>query len=202
MCLFLILVNYIAALVSVQLLRGDITPNAGMNFGQLFTAFLAIWQIFSSENWTNVLYLAATSEVVLGQTIIVTTFLACWFLFSNCKLSCPLRYSQVQNSQKVIVLQMFIAVINENFNVAEELKKDKQASNYWEIYQQETVKVSWMRTLNPYRWLKPNPVKVKVENLPSSLILPIDKTLVQEGRPIVVSSPQSWIEAYLFKSRS
>lgn len=79
----------------------------------------------------------------------------------------------------VIVLQMFIAVINENFDVAEEAKKGKQASNYWEA-QKAKGKISWMRKLNPYRWVKANPVTVKVENLPSNLILPMQKTLVQD----------------------
>lgn len=91
----------------------------------------------------------------------------------------------------VIVLQMFIAVINENFDVAEEAKKGKQASNYWEA-QKAQRKVSWMRKLNPYRWVKANPVTVHVEHLPSNLILPMQKTLVQdynlkrtESRPFV-----------------
>jgi len=86
MSLFLILVNFIAALISVQMLRGDIGSDKTMNFGQLFTAFLAIWQIFSSENWTDVLYLSMTAEVGLGQTVIIAIFLTCWLLFANCEL--------------------------------------------------------------------------------------------------------------------
>lgn len=75
---------------------------------------------------------------------------------------------------------MFIAVINENFDVAEELKKGKQASNYWATHQPKAGKVTWMRRLNPYRWVRANPVKVKVENLPSNLVLPMQKSLVQD----------------------
>jgi voltage-dependent calcium channel len=41
-----------------------------------------------------------------------------------------------------------------------------------------------MRRLNPYRWVKPNPVRVHVDNLPSTLLLPIQQTLVQDyGTP-------------------
>jgi hypothetical protein len=86
MTLFLLLVNYIASLASVQILRGDLAGSQAMNFGQLFTAFLAIYQISSSENWTNVLYSAATAEITLGQTVIIATFLTCWLLFANCML--------------------------------------------------------------------------------------------------------------------
>ncbi|KII90373.1 hypothetical protein PLICRDRAFT_173801 [Plicaturopsis crispa FD-325 SS-3] len=163
MSLFLILVNFLAALVAVQLLRGDVGVDQTINFGQLFNAFLGVYQVFSSENWTDVLYAAASAEMALGQTVIVVIFVAGWMLFAN-----------------FIVLQMFIAVINENFDVAEESKKGKQASDYWATHQPQQTRATWIRKLNPYRWVKANPVKVKVENLPANLVLPIQKALVQD----------------------
>ena len=75
---------------------------------------------------------------------------------------------------------MFIAVINENFDVAEEQKRSKQASYYWSTHQVQAGRATWVRRLNPYRWVRPNPVKVKVENLPSNLVLPMQQALVQE----------------------
>lgn len=79
---------------------------------------------------------------------------------------------------------MFIAVINENFQVAEEAKKDKQASDYWVFHQQQQATHSrWMHRLNPYQWFKADPVTVKVENLPSNLILPIRESIVQDCSP-------------------
>jgi hypothetical protein len=75
---------------------------------------------------------------------------------------------------------MFIAVINENFDVAEELKKGKQAVNYFATYQPQITRFAWMRRLNPYRWVKPNPVTVRVENLRSDLVLPMQQSLVQD----------------------
>ncbi|KAJ7583970.1 Ion transport protein-domain-containing protein [Mycena floridula] len=166
MSLFLLLVNYIAALVAIQLLRGDVSSDQQMNFGQIFSAFLAVYQVFSSENWTDILYGASSAETHLGQTFIVVIFISGWMLFAN-----------------FIVLQMFIAVINENFDVAEEAKKGQQATNYWQTHQTESASSTWMRHLNPYRWVKANPVKVKVENLPSNLVLPMQKSLVQDYGP-------------------
>ncbi|KAL1742981.1 Ion transport protein-domain-containing protein [Schizophyllum fasciatum] len=163
MSLFLILVNFIAALFALQLLRGDVAEDNTINFGQLFNAFLGVYQVFSSENWTDVLYTATDSEMPLGQAAIVAIFVSVWMLFAN-----------------FIILQMFIAVINENFDVAEEAKLSKQASNYWASHQPERHQASWFRRLNPYRWVKANPVKVKVENLPSNLVLPMQKALVQD----------------------
>ena len=85
MTLFLFLVNYISALAAVQLLRGDVAGNVATNFGELFNAFLSIYQVFSTENWPTVLYAAINAESNLGQTVIVTIFIAGWMLFANCK---------------------------------------------------------------------------------------------------------------------
>ncbi|KAJ7813738.1 hypothetical protein B0H14DRAFT_2604647 [Mycena olivaceomarginata] len=49
MTLFLILVNLIAVLVLVQFLRGDLSADQKMNFGTLFNAFLAIYQVFGKS---------------------------------------------------------------------------------------------------------------------------------------------------------
>jgi hypothetical protein len=45
MSLFLLLTNFIGALIAVQLFRGDIPANETMNFSQLFNAFLAMYQV-------------------------------------------------------------------------------------------------------------------------------------------------------------
>lgn len=84
MTLFLLLVNFIAALAALQLLQGDLTADDNMNFGQIYTSFLAMYQIFSSENWTTVLYDSADAEAGLGQTVIVCLFFTAWFFFANC----------------------------------------------------------------------------------------------------------------------
>jgi hypothetical protein len=84
MTLFLMLVNFVAALVAIQLLHGDMDYRTTQNFGQLFTAFLAVYQVFSSENWTDVLYRSTAAEVPLKQVIVVATFVTVWMLFANC----------------------------------------------------------------------------------------------------------------------
>jgi hypothetical protein len=87
MSLFLLLVNYIAALVAVQLLRGDLGGDTAINFGELFNSFLAMYQVFSSENWVDVLYGAAEAEIDLGQTALCLIFISAWMLFANCEFS-------------------------------------------------------------------------------------------------------------------
>ncbi|KAJ7726287.1 Ion transport protein-domain-containing protein [Mycena maculata] len=162
MTLFLIIINFIAAVVSVQFLRGDIDAGTNQNFGSIYNAFLAIYQIFSSENWTNVLYSTAQAESALGQGVLAVLFVSGWLLFAN-----------------FIVLQMFVAVINENFDVAEEAKKGKQATTYWANTTPQEGRATWLRRLNPYRWIRARPVEVRVEALPAGLVLPMQKSLVQ-----------------------
>ena len=45
MSLFLILANYIAALVGAQLLRGDMSTDTTMNFKEIYNSFLAMYQV-------------------------------------------------------------------------------------------------------------------------------------------------------------
>ena len=74
---------------------------------------------------------------------------------------------------------MFIAVINENFDVAEESKRSRQASHYWASHRPQQARAAWIRRLNPYRWFKAQPKAIEVE-LPSNLVLPMQKALVQD----------------------
>jgi voltage-dependent calcium channel len=75
---------------------------------------------------------------------------------------------------------MFIAVINENFSIAEEAKRSQQANYYFQTQEPDKNRAPWIHKLNPYRWFKPSPSAIAVENLPSDLVLPIQKSLVQD----------------------
>ncbi|TFY58902.1 hypothetical protein EVJ58_g6125 [Rhodofomes roseus] len=161
MTLFLVMLNFIAALVGVQLLRGDIPRGNYIDYGQIYNSFLAAYQLFSSENWTDVLYGAGGPEIPLRQAPVIVLYLTGWFGLAN-----------------FIVLQMFIAVINENFEIAENSKRSRQASHYWASHRPQETPMPWLHRLNPYRWLKAQPKAIAVEQLPSELILPMQKTLV------------------------
>lgn len=93
----------------------------------------------------------------------------------------PSSFSDVTGDFVVIVLQMFIAVINENFDIAEESKRSRQASHYWASHRPQKARAAWIRRLNPYRWLKAQPKAIAVEQLPSNLVLPMQKSLIQDN---------------------
>ena len=192
MSLFLIMINFLTALVAIQLLRGDVQRGNLIDFGEIFNSFLAIYQVFSSENWTDVLYGAAEPEVPLRQSAIVVLFVSGWMFFANCKCCYSVVHLRHEKLIRVvdIVLQMFIAVINENFDVAEESKRSRQAKHYWASHRPEQARAPWVRRLNPYRWFPAKPKAIAVEQLPSNLVLPMQKTLIQdydlpkrEGKP-------------------
>lgn len=58
MTVFLLLMNVLGALIALQLFQGDI-PHDGkavIDFANIYNSFLGMYQIFSSENWTDPLY--------------------------------------------------------------------------------------------------------------------------------------------------
>ncbi len=86
---------------------------------------------------------------------------------------------------------MFIAVINENFDIAEEAKRSQQANQYFQTTQgPNKTWAPWIHRLNPYRWFKPSPRTIVVENLPLNLVLPMQKAVVQDyGLPMPERRP-------------
>ncbi|GAA5943198.1 hypothetical protein JCM10213_006241 [Rhodosporidiobolus nylandii] len=139
MVVFLLLMTFIASLVSVQLLRG--VPDQGsddtgtMNFFQIFNAFLAMYQVASSENWTDVLQTAVASQGLWG-TVVAAIFLCGWMFFSF-----------------FILGNLFIAVINENFAIAEEEKRARQAEAFVNRNAQGQKTVGWFRRFDPYTYV-------------------------------------------------
>lgn len=141
MVVFLTMTIFLAALFSVQIFRGDIDQEAEgstveMTWKHLFNAFLAVYQIFSSENWSDTMFNVIGSERRFGQPVVSGIFLIGWFFFAN-----------------FIILQMFIAVINENFRVAEGDKYRQQMERY--LQRTEPPRLSrlqhFLRYFSPFR---------------------------------------------------
>lgn len=86
MSMFLLLANFLAALFAIQLFRGDIDPDKPMNFLHVGNAFLAMYQILSSENWTSILWSTSDIEGPFQQRWIAILLIAGWLFFANCEL--------------------------------------------------------------------------------------------------------------------
>ncbi|KAG8827931.1 calcium channel protein [Serendipita sp. 401] len=165
MTIFLMLANFLAALFAVQLFRNDVPETFNMNFQGVVTSFLAMYQVFTSENWTDVMWATSDAEYPFKQQVIAILFVVMWFFFAN-----------------FIMLQMFIAVINENFEVAEEQKRAQQVHAFIQRAGPTTITISWIEYLNPYRRMKANPKTINVAALPENLVINMKKSIVREYR--------------------
>jgi hypothetical protein len=117
--LFVFLITFLMAIFAVQLFRGQIPAQDSdgewirVPFNTIFNAFLGMYQVLSSENWTEILYNITTYTVRLNTAWIGAIFIIGWFILSY-----------------FILINMFIAVIQENFDVGEDMKRLEQVKAF------------------------------------------------------------------------
>lgn len=122
---------------AVQLLRGRVPEELDddtvyWSFYQIYNAFLAVYIVFTSEGWIDIMFPAVISTGSQGW--IAAIFLAGWFLLAN-----------------FVLLQLFIALLNEGFAIAEEDKAKAQREAYEKRFLPAEKPVGWVRRWNPYR---------------------------------------------------
>ncbi|KAI4146325.1 MAG: hypothetical protein L6R39_003483 [Caloplaca ligustica] len=109
---FVFLITFLTAIFAVQIFRGEIptTDSSGeairITFSNIYNAFIGMYQVLSSENWTSLMYNATNYELHWNAAWISAAFFIIWFILAN-----------------FIVLNMFIAVIQESFDVSEDEKR-------------------------------------------------------------------------------
>lgn len=117
--LFVFLLTFLAAIFASQLFRGQIPMQDGngdpinVNFSTIWNSFLGMYQILSSENWTTIMYNVTNYDVFFNTAWIGAAFFIIWFILAN-----------------FVVLNMFIAVIQENFDVSEDEKRLQQVKAF------------------------------------------------------------------------
>jgi hypothetical protein len=118
--LFVFLLTFLAAIFATQLFRGVIEDDeARVTFGTVYNSFLGMYQILSTENWTTILYNVTESSSHWGTAWIGALFCILWFILAN-----------------FITLNMFIAVIQENFDVSEDQKRLQQVRMFLQSKEQ------------------------------------------------------------------
>ncbi|THC97538.1 hypothetical protein EYZ11_002961 [Aspergillus tanneri] len=115
--LFVLLITYLASIFATQLFRSQLPDddNVEINFGNIYNSFLGMYQILSSENWTDILFNATAYTNPFKTAWISAIFLILWFVVAN-----------------FITLNMFIAVIQESFDVSEDEKRVQQVRAFLE----------------------------------------------------------------------
>lgn len=117
--LFVFLITFLMAIFASQLFRGQIPAqdddgeDIRIPFNTIYNSFLGMYQILSSEDWTSILYTVTSFTVELNTAWIGAIFLIGWFILSY-----------------FILINMFIAVIQENFDVGEDMKRLEQVKAF------------------------------------------------------------------------
>ncbi|KAI9318189.1 Ion transport protein-domain-containing protein [Dichotomocladium elegans] len=149
---FIALSTLIIAIMGFQLLEGQLNESDNeMRFFSVYNSFVGLNQLFSGEDWTTVLYDAMEAGV-------------------------PTRTS----TTIVVMVNMFIAVLMENFETAEEEKRMLQVQQYFAQNQQAVKRDPVISSWNIYRYFRPHPKPVSIHNIPHGLILPATTTAVSE----------------------
>ena len=116
---FVFLITFLTAIFAVQIFRGefpakDITDASNhITFSDIYNSFIGMYQVLSSENWTILMYNSANYEYPWSTSWIGAAFFVLWFILAN-----------------FIILNMFIAVIQENFDVTEDEKRLQQVKAF------------------------------------------------------------------------
>ena len=120
---FVFLITFLTAIFAVQIFRGQF-PKLDINsqpddepihitFSDIYNGFIGMYQVLSSENWTILLYNSTQYDLIWNQAWIGAIFFISWFILAN-----------------FVVLNMFIAVIQENFDVSEDEKRLQQVKAF------------------------------------------------------------------------
>lgn len=117
--LFVFLTTFLMSIFAVQLFRGEIPQTDAygndirVTFFTIYNAFLGMYQVLSSENWTTNLYNITAFDTARNTAWIGAVFFIGWFILGN-----------------FILVNMFIAVIQENFDVSEDEKRMHQVKSF------------------------------------------------------------------------
>jgi hypothetical protein len=117
--LFVFLLTFLASILAAQMFRGSLPQQDSsgntikVTFNSMYNSFLGMYQIFSSENWTTIVYYVTEYDVFYNTAWMGAAFFILWFILAN-----------------FIVLNMFIAVIQENFDISEDDKRLQQVKAF------------------------------------------------------------------------
>lgn len=111
--LFVFLMTFLVAILAAQLFRGILEEGDGVTFYNMLNSFIGMYQILTSENWTDILYNVTESTTGSKTSWIGATFLIAWFILAF-----------------FILINMFIAVIQENFDISEDEKRFEQVKAF------------------------------------------------------------------------
>ena len=167
---FVFLITFLASIFATQLFRGQIHPqdsngnDVEITFSNIYNSFIGMYRILSSEGWTTILYSVTAFTQDYKTSWIAATFLILWFVVAN-----------------FIILNMFIAVIQESFDVSEDEKRLHQVRAFLE---QKQVNAPSQGNLSLSRILMlgrdPDRYRDPLDHGPAALEMLLRDTVVRE----------------------
>ncbi|KAH8889525.1 ion transporter [Thozetella sp. PMI_491] len=165
--LFVFLITFLMAIFAAQLFRGDIPAQDGSGgeiripFNTIYNCFLGMYQVLSSENWTDILYNVTSFSVALNTAWVGAIFLIGWFILAF-----------------FILVNMFIAVIQENFDVGEDVKRLEQVRAF--LQRRELGASSNLALSKVFGFGRPKKRKDPLDYGPAMMEMLLKEAVVQE----------------------
>ncbi|KAH7056641.1 Ion transport protein-domain-containing protein [Linnemannia elongata] len=163
------LVMFIAVFVAVVsvmagiLFRENVDPEEDhMTFADFYVSYLGMYQIFSGENWTTILYSVMQSSVT-SQIVVATIFIIAFYSFAN-----------------FVLLNMLIAIIMENFEGGTEASKHAQQILDFAAKEGYSKRKEREFVLYLTKYLKPMPKSIGVDSSQSGWIHRMRKGLARQ----------------------
>jgi hypothetical protein len=117
LCGFLFLLVFLAAILATQMFKIPLTKEVNLEeepFSDLWKSFLGMYQIFTGEDWTKLLYTVTQHDSAHNLGWIGAVFIIGWFTISS-----------------IIILNMFISRIDDSLNIPDNKKRSFQVRNFF-----------------------------------------------------------------------
>ncbi|KAG0213033.1 calcium channel protein, partial [Mortierella sp. GBA43] len=113
---FSILMFLFTGSVMAGIMFRDVVPAEAhsMNFSDFYVSYLGMYQIFSGENWTDILYTVISVDMPQHRLVLNGIFVVCFYSFAN-----------------FVLVNMIVAIATENFgDTGDKKKREEQIKNY------------------------------------------------------------------------
>ncbi|KAF9193354.1 calcium channel protein [Haplosporangium sp. Z 767] len=157
----------VCAPIPMILFGGDMISEEAqpVNFDDLGQSFISLFVILTGENWVNIMYEGLDSHHERYKQVYGVFFFVIYY--------CASHY---------ILLNLFIAIVLEHFELDEDEKYKKQLEMYFEKHQRSKASQtgSVFQYLNPFAYLPARPQTLSVKGLPVGQTVAIRKNVFRE----------------------
>ncbi|KAF9214504.1 calcium channel protein [Podila verticillata] len=156
----------VCAPIPMMLFGGDMKSedDQPINFDDLGQSFIALFVILTGENWIEVMYEGLDSHPTRYKQFYGTIFFVVYY--------CASHY---------VLLNLFIAIVLEHFELDEDEKYRKQLEIYFERHQSKKKQATgYFHFLNPYAYFPARPQTLSVNGLPLDQVGVIRKNVFRQ----------------------